>query len=280
MTGRRVSPPLFESLELLGKEKTLRRLAVGRSGRRRVSDAYPQLLRTPRRRGGSRSSGCAWRRSRVILSVGRDRARRERASVPLLGVDDPFSDEALSPDTPLGLLANNLAIAMILPAVLLAVLVVHRERPGLAVVGGGPDALGPARAGSSASRSSSCVVFFAATFAVPPVGVGDLDPPPASPAGRRCLAVIALTTPFQAAAEEFGFRGYLTQAICSWFARPGVGDGGRWRSSPRRCSPWRTAPRTRGCSPTGWRSGWSRPGSPGAPAAWRRPSRCTSPTTW
>jgi glutamyl-tRNA synthetase len=29
VTGRRVSPPLFESLELLGKEKTLARLAAG-----------------------------------------------------------------------------------------------------------------------------------------------------------------------------------------------------------------------------------------------------------
>jgi glutamyl-tRNA synthetase len=29
VTGRRVSPPLFESLELLGREKTLRRLSAG-----------------------------------------------------------------------------------------------------------------------------------------------------------------------------------------------------------------------------------------------------------
>jgi glutamyl-tRNA synthetase len=28
VTGRRISPPLFESLELLGKDKTLRRLAA------------------------------------------------------------------------------------------------------------------------------------------------------------------------------------------------------------------------------------------------------------
>ncbi|MGH8940416.1 MAG: glutamate--tRNA ligase, partial [Actinomycetes bacterium] len=31
VTGRRVSPPLFESLELLGRETTLRRLREGRA---------------------------------------------------------------------------------------------------------------------------------------------------------------------------------------------------------------------------------------------------------
>jgi hypothetical protein len=37
------------------------------------------------------------------------------------------------------------------------------------------------------------------------------------------LVVIVATTPLQAAAEEYGFRGYLTQAICSWVSRPMVG---------------------------------------------------------
>ena len=35
--------------------------------------------------------------------------------------------------------------------------------------------------------------------------------------------MILLTTPLQAAAEEVGFRGYVTQAVSSWFARPVVG---------------------------------------------------------
>ena len=37
------------------------------------------------------------------------------------------------------------------------------------------------------------------------------------------LAVILVTTPLQAAGEEVGFRGYLNQAVSSWFARPAVG---------------------------------------------------------
>ena len=37
------------------------------------------------------------------------------------------------------------------------------------------------------------------------------------------LAVVLLTTPLQAAGEEFLFRGWLSQALGSWWARPAVG---------------------------------------------------------
>ncbi len=40
------------------------------------------------------------------------------------------ADDALDPDTVLGLLTNNLVIALLAPAAVLAVLVVHRERVG------------------------------------------------------------------------------------------------------------------------------------------------------
>ncbi len=36
------------------------------------------------------------------------------------------------------------------------------------------------------------------------------------------LVMIVLTTPLQAAGEEFGFRGFLTRTVGSWSARPGV----------------------------------------------------------
>ena len=184
-----------------------------------MSDAYPQLLRTPRARWWKPLIGLCLATFTLILSSVAIVFAVSGVGA-LLGADDPFSEEALSPDTPLGLLANNLAIAMIIPAVLLAVLVVHRERPGWL-----SSVVCRMRWGLLARffgiAAVLVVVFFAATFAVPPVGVGDLDPPPASRL-VALLAVIALTTPLQAAGEEFGFRGYLTQAICSWFARPGV----------------------------------------------------------
>ena len=55
------------------------------------------------------------------------------------------------------------------------------------------------------------------------------------------LVVILLTTPLQAAGEEVGFRGYLTQAVASWSVRPvsGIVVGHRGerrllRAGPRR----------------------------------------------
>lgn len=185
-----------------------------------MSDAYPQLLRTPQRVWWKPLLGLCLATFTLILSAVAIVFAVSSVGA-LLGVDDPFSDDALSPDLPMGLLANNLAIAMILPSVLLAVLVVHRERPGWL-----SSVVGRMRWGLLARFFGIALVvvlvFFAATFALPSVGVGDLDPPPASRLAAL-LAVIALTTPVQSAAEEFGFRGYLTQAIGSLLARPGVG---------------------------------------------------------
>ena len=123
------------------------------------------------------------------------------------------------------------------------------------------------------------VVFFAATFAIPPAGFGDIDPPPAGTL-VGLLVVILLTTPLQSAAEEVGFRGYLSQAVASWFARPLAGTlvaggvsatlfalahGGQDPALVQRPAS-RSAP--------------SRRGWPGAPAGSRPRSRCTWPTTW
>ena len=54
--------------------------------------------------------------------------------------------------------------------------------------------------------------------------------------------VVVLTTPLQSAAEEYLFRGYLSQSIAGWVRAPrtgamvaGVGHGGavlRWRTAP------------------------------------------------
>ena len=185
-----------------------------------MSDTYPQLLRTPL---------WAWWKPLIGLCLATFTLILSSVAVvllisgvgALLGVDDPFSDKALSPDMPLGLLATNLSIAMIIPSVALAVLVVHRERSGwlLSVVAGMRWGLLFRLFGIALVL---VVVFFALTFAVPPAGMGDLDLPPASRLAGL-LAVVALTTPLQAAAEEFGFRGFLTQAICSYFSRPMVG---------------------------------------------------------
>jgi hypothetical protein len=136
-------------------------------------------------------------------------------------VDDPFSEEGLSADTPIGLLANNLVIVTMVPASALAVLAVHRERVGwLASV------TGRVRWGLLGRLLGVALpvvlVFFGASFLLPTSAGVDVDAPSAG-TFLALLAVIALTTPLQAAAEEVGFRGYLSQALASWFARPAAG---------------------------------------------------------
>ena len=51
---------------------------------------------------------------------------------------------------------------------------------------------------------------------------GDVVAGPVRPFGWLLLVVV-LTTPLQSAAEEYVFRGYLSQAIAGWVRRPVVG---------------------------------------------------------
>lgn len=182
---------------------------------------YPQLLRTERHRW--------WR---PLLGLGMFGITLMSGAVAVIlgalvlaaltgAAEDPFSEDSLSPDSPLGLLANNLVIAVMIPAALLAVLVVHRERVGwLASVTARP------RWGLLGRlllvAALVVVVFFGASFALPGDADLEVDPPAASTL-VGLVAVILLTTPLQAAAEEVGFRGYLSQAVASWSSRPVVG---------------------------------------------------------
>ena len=103
----------------------------------------------------------------------------------------------------------------------------HGHGHRLVVLGAGPAALAavPAltlcgRWPPSASRwPVSLLIAVAAT------GVEVTGPGPSFP---WMLLVVLTTTPLQAAAEEYVFRGYLSQAIAGWIGRP---RPARW--SPR-----------------------------------------------
>jgi membrane protease YdiL (CAAX protease family) len=186
-----------------------------------VSERYPRLLATIGRTSGWRILLGLFLAAVVLVSSGVAVVFLASAGAALVGVHDPFSRRALGVDQPLGLLANNLSIAMITPSVVLAVLVAHRARPGwLASVAG-------------RLRWSLLVRFcaialvvvgiaFLASMLVPGQNAGVVHIPGA---GRltALLVVIALSTPLQAAGEEFGFRGYLTQLIAARTARPVLG---------------------------------------------------------
>jgi hypothetical protein len=129
-------------------------------------------------------------------------------------------DDGLYPfDSPIFLLFNNLLLAVLIPVAMLTVWLVHRERPGWL---------------------SSVVRRFRWRLVWPMVGLAlaaqfvtylvtavfaDLDevtePLPQTPdlsTVLAFLAIIFLTTPLQAAAEEYAFRGYLSQAV-GYFAK-------------------------------------------------------------
>ena len=118
-----------------------------------------------------------------------------------------------------------------------------RHAIGLVLLGAGPPALAAARCrtrcvalatlGARHRRCSVLVAFL--------LGDGRASPGRCASFGWL-LVVVVLTTPLQSAAEEYLFRGYLSQAIAGVGAAARV--PARWSpaSSPRPCSPRRTLP--------------------------------------
>lgn len=132
-----------------------------------------------------------------------------------------LDDASLPIDSPIGLLANNLVLAALIPAAALAVLVVHRRPVGVLA-----SVVGTIRWGWLLRLLGVAVLVMVlslvAGFLLPGEGTDDIDVPPAGQLAGL-VAVILLTTPLQAAGEEVGFRGYLAQAVASWSRRPLVG---------------------------------------------------------
>jgi membrane protease YdiL (CAAX protease family) len=181
-------------------------------------DTYPRLLRTARSRWWRPALGLFIAAVTVVLAAVAVILVALLVSWLTGGQGDPTAQDA---DTPLGLLANNLVIATMIPAAVLAVLVAHRDRPGwLASV------TGRLRWGLLWRLLPIGLLVVLVSF-----GLGFLLPTsndtstsvPSVGTLITLLAVIVVSTPLQAAAEEVGFRGYLTQAVSSWFARPAVG---------------------------------------------------------
>jgi membrane protease YdiL (CAAX protease family) len=195
-------------------------LAGSGAGAPAAGDPHPRLLRTPR---------SVWWRPVLGLMLAGATVVFSAVAVILVALllsratgGSANADDALDPDTALGLLANNLVIATMIPAAVLAVLVVHQERVGwLASV--------TARVrwsllGRMVLLAGLVVgAFFALGFLLPTSEPTKDVAVPAAGTLLGLLAVILLTTPLQATAEEVGFRGYLTQAVSSWFARPAIG---------------------------------------------------------
>ena len=130
--------------------------------------------------------------------------------------------------TPASLLGTNLGLASLIPVTWCIVRVVHRLRPRW---------LGSVVPGLRRSFLVLCLGL-AAVAVVAQILVGSVLPGGANDLGTdhvnhftgtaaASVVVIVLTTPLQAAGEEYLFRGYLLQAICSlvprdWFKWVGI----------------------------------------------------------
>ncbi len=125
---------------------------------------------------------------------------------------------------PLGLLTVNLSLAALIPAVMVALLVGHQMRPGWlgSVVGRLRWGYLAQCLGIGAVLYMGYLVLNAALSVVAGAGAdaGDMSVI-GSPQWGLALVVL-LTTPLQAAGEEYAFRGYLFQVIGSWTRNPVV----------------------------------------------------------
>ena len=134
----------------------------------------------------------------------------------------------VSPDLTMGdlldpavLLLTNGALVVVIPVVWLAWAVAHGMRPGWSssVLARLRWRLLPrftafALATLGLAIAAGVVLGFT-------VGEGEADGP--VPGWGWLLVVVLLTTPLQSAAEEYLFRGYLSQAIAGWIRGPAVG---------------------------------------------------------
>ncbi len=170
---------------------------------------YPQLLRGPRHRGWKPLVSLATMLGLLLAVV------LVLVVVSVVGCLASSCDPAALDDpavlaSPGLLLANNLFLATGIPVAMVAVWVGHGWRPRwVASVTGG-------------IRWRWLLVTSGVALTVQVVGTLGLYAVMGFPQGRGedvllLLAVVLLTTPLQAAGEEYFFRGWMTQTLGSWF---------------------------------------------------------------
>lgn len=120
--------------------------------------------------------------------------------------------------TPTVFLANNLVLASLVPISMLVQWIFFGVRPRwmLSVTGEWRWHL--------VAQSALFIVPIYLLYAGGGIALAAAELIAAPPSGTTValLIMIVLTTPLQAAGEEFGFRGFLARTVGSWSARPGV----------------------------------------------------------
>ncbi|WP_109772518.1 CPBP family intramembrane glutamic endopeptidase [Quadrisphaera granulorum] len=182
---------------------------------------YPQLLRGPRHRWWRPLVGAAVAVAGVGVLIALIGVAYAVAEVVL---GRPLTDEELLA-SPVAFLANNLVLAALIPLSWAAVRLGHGIGPRWVV-----SVMGRLRwRWLFVSGLLPAVVVLVTVGGLGLLSAAAGEEPFGSGDQRRTGAVVALlvvvvlTTPLQAAGEEYFFRGWMSQAIGSWFRRPGVG---------------------------------------------------------
>lgn len=122
--------------------------------------------------------------------------------------------------TPLGLLGVNLSLAVLIPAAMLGLLAGHQLRPGWL-----HSVIGRFRWRFLVVCLGIEAVVWVLLLPFTALLGGDTEVVPSGPGVSFAewlpfALVILLTTPLQAAGEEYGFRGYGMQALGAWVRHP------------------------------------------------------------
>ena len=128
-----------------------------------------------------------------------------------LWLDQQLADSAVT--DPLGYLYLNLSLVVLIPAAMLSIWAVHRIRPRF---------LSSVAGGLRWRWLLRCVVVLAPVWAVY-LTISTITDPPQSPRPEQWVVLLVmglLLTPWQAAPEEYAFRGWLTQNLGAFFRRP------------------------------------------------------------
>lgn len=117
---------------------------------------------------------------------------------------------------PVGFVGLNLSLAILIPTVMLSIWAVHGVRPRFSTSVTGGLRWGWMR---------RCLLVVVPIWVLY-VGISLLLDPTGGPRSASwgvLLVVAVVMTPFQAAGEEYLFRGWIMQVVGSWFGRPVVG---------------------------------------------------------
>jgi len=117
---------------------------------------------------------------------------------------------------PVGLIALNLSLIVLIPTAMLSIWIVHRVRPRY---------LSSVTGGIRWRWMLRCLVIVLPLWVIYLGGSLLFGLPTGGPPPHwvALLLIVVVLTPLQAAGEEYFFRGWIMQNVGAWFARPVVG---------------------------------------------------------